>query len=152
MKTILETKMDEFLDIDASEPIIPERVEDQAIENLPVVIDEDASIDEDINLARVNLQDILEQGQTALDELCIVAAASQHPRAYEVVATMVKTLTDANMALLQMQQKKKELKAKDDGQPKKVVNNLFVGSTADLQKILSPRKPVEPRVVNEGAS
>ena len=67
-----------------------------------------------------------------------VAHASEHPRAYEVVSTIMKTLTDANKDLVKMSTDKKELdEPKDEGPSNSTVNNnLFVGSTAELQSML----------------
>jgi hypothetical protein len=65
-----------------------------------------------------------------------VARQSQHPRAYEVVSTLMKTLADANKDLIEVSTKKNEDKDAEDKGPEVVNNNLFVGSTADLQKML----------------
>ncbi len=109
-----------------------------ADEQVPVVIKNN-----DYEFARENLHDIIGKGSKALDELCDVANASQHPRAYEVVSTLIKTLSDANSNLLDIQKKKKDIEKEDDKGPNKVTNNLFVGSTADLQKIVNPRKVID---------
>jgi|TARA_R110000796_G_scaffold65186_16_gene150811 hypothetical protein len=88
----------------------------------------------DFKYARQNFIDIIEKGSRALEELMDVAVQSQHPRAYEVLATTMKTLIDANKDLVEMSRKNNpEPEAKPTG---KVTNNLFVGSTNDLQKIL----------------
>ena len=66
-----------------------------------------------------------------------VAKASEHPRAYEVVSTIMKTLVDANKDLVSMSSKKQESEEQKSPSEKSVSNNnLFVGSTADLQKLL----------------
>ena len=70
-----------------------------------------------------------------------VAKASEHPRAYEVVSTIMKTLVDANKDLVGMSEKKKPKEAEAfDG---KVNNNLFVGSTAELQQLLKDMRKGE---------
>ena len=63
------------------------------------------------------------------------ARQSQHPRSYEVLSTLLKTLTDANKDLLSLSKTRKEL-TKTDDQPQTVNQNLFVGSTAELAKML----------------
>ena len=68
-----------------------------------------------------------------------VARASEHPRAYEVVATLMKTIVDANKDLLDVSKKKRDMMQSDDDTPKTVNNNLFV-STAELQKMLKDIK------------
>ena len=64
-----------------------------------------------------------------------VAKASEHPRAFEVVGSLTKTLVDANKDLLDIQKKVKDLQ-KEDEIPQNVTNALFVGSTTELQKML----------------
>ena len=88
----------------------------------------------DYKYARQNFIDIIEKGAEALEELMDVARQSQHPRAYEVLATTMKTLIDANKDLVEMSRKNNpETEENPSG---KVTNNLFVGSTNDLQQIL----------------
>lgn len=97
--------------------------------------------DNDYEYARQNIYSIIETGANALDELAQVAAQTQHPRAFEVLATMVKTLVDANKDLLNIKKTKIEIQKAAEGPVEglgnnKVQNNLFVGSTAELQKFL----------------
>jgi hypothetical protein len=93
--------------------------------------------DSDFELARHNIRSILDKGNDALDELISVASQSQHPRAYEVLSTMIKTLADTNKDLLTISKTKKELDGDTQTQQTKTINNnLFVGSTSELQKLL----------------
>ena len=81
---------------------------------------------------------VIEKGTDALDNLIDLAKASEHPRAFEVVAQLTKTLVDANKDLLDIQKKVKDLKREDKKEnTKNVTNALFVGSTAELQKMIS---------------
>lgn len=91
--------------------------------------------DSDFEYARGNLIDIIEKGQEALSGILDVAGMSQHPRSYEVVATLINSLTAANKDLLELSKKKQELDG-TSGKQTTVNNNLFVGSTAELQKLL----------------
>jgi len=95
----------------------------------------DDDITKDYTYARENIYDVIERGTEALDHLLELAKASEHPRAFEVVSTLTKTLVDANKDLLDMQSKLKKLK-EENNEPQNVTNALFVGSTADLQKML----------------
>ena len=96
--------------------------------------DPSSETERDYKYARQNFIDIIEKGAEALEELIDVARQSQHPRAYEVLATTMKTLIDANKDLVEMSRKNNpEPEEKPSG---KVTNNLFVGSTNDLQQIL----------------
>lgn len=96
------------------------------------------NVDNDIEFARRNYYDILVKGGAALEEMMEVAKATEHPRAYEVFATMMKTMSDVNNNLLDLHKKSKDIKKTDDvpALPGATTNNVFVGSTADLQKML----------------
>jgi len=78
-----------------------------------------------------------ERGRDALEDLLELANQSQHPRAYEVVGQLIKTLTDTNEKIVDIQAKAKDILSdpKKAG-PDKVTNNLFVGTNADLTKLL----------------
>lgn len=96
----------------------------------------------DYDYARENMYNVIEKGTAALEELLGVATQSQHPRAYEVLATTMKTLVDANKELVQLSKKKvEEEKSNDDPQAGSggtvTNNNLFVGTTHDLLKVLA---------------
>ena len=97
-------------------------------------------INDDYEFARENLYSVIDKGTQALDSLLELAKVSEHPRAFEVVATLSKTLMDANKDLLSIQKKVKELQkeGEDSGgsTSQNITNALFVGSTADLQKML----------------
>jgi DNA-binding ferritin-like protein len=91
---------------------------------------------QDFQIARSNLHGILMSGQEALNRMVDLADQSQHPRAYEVVATLINALTQANKDLLDLSKKKKDIIGNAPEEKKTVTNNLFVGSTAELQKML----------------
>lgn len=104
-----------------------------------VIVPEDTTeADRDYKYARDNFYNVIEKGTQALEELLDVASQSQHPRAYEVLATTMKTLIDANKDLVELSRKKNEEQAPKGEQTSggKVTNNLFVGSTAELQQIM----------------
>ena len=103
-------------------------------------VDVPDEIDNDYKYARENLYGVIEKSTDALDNLIDFAKASEHPRAFEVVAQLTKTLVDANKDLLDIQKKVKDVKKEDKKEnPKNVTNALFVGSTAELQKMISGR-------------
>ena len=104
-----------------------------------VLISEDKTeADRDYKYARDNFYNVIEKGTQALEELLDVASQSQHPRAYEVLATTMKTLIDANKDLVELSRKKNEEQTpkSDQASGGKVTNNLFVGSTAELQQLM----------------
>jgi len=113
---------------------------------LPAVIEQKkiTQVDADFEFARENLMDVINKGQEALFDLMDVARQSQHPRAYEVLSTMMNTMVGASKDLLDLQAKKKKLLEDDPAAtPQQVTNNLFVGSTAELQKYLKQHKDGE---------
>jgi predicted house-cleaning noncanonical NTP pyrophosphatase (MazG superfamily) len=92
----------------------------------------------DFQYARENLYNLIERGQDGLDELLEIAKQSEHPRAFEVVGQLIGKLTDTNKELLNLHKTKKEVTT--EKAPSSVTNALFVGSTADLQKMLKGKK------------
>lgn len=92
----------------------------------------------DFEYARQMYHDLLAKGSAALDDMMDVARNTEHPRAFEVLATTMKTVSDINGNLMDLHKKKKSFKQKEE--PKQLAgttnNNLFVGSTTDLQRML----------------
>jgi predicted transcriptional regulator len=103
----------------------------------------DDSARNDFELARANLHEVIQTNQEAMDKLLEIASQSQHPRAFEVLAKLMDTHVSANKELLELQTKIREIDAKDSPiseQAKTINNNLFVGSTAELQKMIKEMK------------
>ena len=90
----------------------------------------------DYEYTRGNLYSLIEKGQEALDSIMEVAQEGQQPRAFEVVSQLIKNVADTTDKLVDLQQKMKNLEAEDPKGPSSVNNALFVGSTAELQKLL----------------
>mgnify|MGYP006188864125 CR=1 FL=1 len=110
---------------------------------VPAITNDDSGSQEiDFQYARENLYNLIERGQDGLEELLEIAKASQHPRAFEVVGQLVDKLTTTNKELLNLHKSKKDIRSEKSG-PTSVNNNLFVGSTAELQKFLKKEKIVE---------
>jgi hypothetical protein len=103
----------------------------------------DDSAKNDFNLARANIHEVIQNGSHAIERLSQIADSSQHPRAFEVLAKLMDTVLQANKDLLELQKKIREIDAADapmNEQAKSVTNNLFVGSTAELQKVINGMK------------
>ena len=92
--------------------------------------------DYDVDEARNNLQDAVFTSQQAVQDMVSIAQQSQHPKAYEVLNSLIKTYADISMATVDLQLKKQKLQGKTGGEPAQTVNNLFVGSTSELQKMV----------------
>ena len=98
----------------------------------------------DYEYARGSMISIIEKGSEALDDMLNVAQQSQQPRAYEVFATLLKTVADTNKDLLELQKKHKDIEnMSGPSSPQTINNNLFVGSTAELQKLIKKQNEQE---------
>jgi hypothetical protein len=117
-KTIFEQSIEAALNLPIESPPMVQPLK-------PVVVDSD--LDSDFATARNNLHQIINQGSDALEEALIVAKTSEHPRAFEVVGQLIKTLVDANKDLLDIQKKLKDLKKVDEKDAPQTINNsIFV--------------------------
>jgi len=121
------------------EPLDAEIIEETFVKARPLVVKSDAKeLENDFVYARSNFYNVIERGTEALEDMLEVAKQSQHPRAYEVVSTIMKTLMDANKDLIEVSSRKNI--DNEEVASNTVNNNLFVGSTADLQKMLKDMK------------
>ena len=94
-------------------------------------------VKKDYEYTRGNLYSIIEKGQEALNGVLELAQESEMPRAYEVAGQLIKNVADATDKLLDLQKKLKDVEAEDKVKGPSTVNNaLFVGSTAELAKML----------------
>ena len=93
-------------------------------------------IRKDYEYTRGNLYSIIEKGQEAINGILEIAQESEMPRAYEVAGQLIKNVSDATDKLLDLQKKLKDVNEEEVKGPTNVTNALFVGSTADLQKML----------------
>lgn len=118
------------------EPI--DSIDGEIIEPTPKkpTLRENDDSENDYKYARENFYNVIEKGTDALEQMLDVARASEHPRAYEVVSTLMKTLVDANKDLVELSDKKKAKDAPKEESKNVTNNNLFVGSTAQLQQML----------------
>ena len=108
---------------------------------LPATIDINGEEKEtDFRYARENMYHIIERGRDAMEELLEIAKAEESPRAFEVFGQLLKNMTDTQEKLMELHQKKQKLE--NDGERQEVTkaqnvtNALFVGSTADLLKLV----------------
>ena len=129
-------ELDQAFDVSSTEvEVTPtESPVDKKIERLSSQMDH---IKKDYEYTRGNLYSIIEKGQEAIDGILELAQESEMPRAYEVAGQLIKNVADATDKLLTLQQKLKDVNEdKVEKGPTTVNNALFVGSTAELQKLL----------------
>ena len=97
-------------------------------------------IDKDYAYQRQNFYNLVERGQDAIEGILEIAKESEHPRTYEVAGQLIKTVAEVTEKLGDLQEKMKKLKDVPNNAPKNVTNALFVGSTAELQRMLKGKK------------
>ena len=99
-------------------------------------------IEKDYEYTRGNLYSIIEKGQEAINGILELAQDSEMPRAYEVAGQLIKSVSDATDKLMDLQKKVKDVNKEEESKSPTTVNNaLFVGSTAELQKLLKKNTP-----------
>jgi len=129
--------LDEILDIKESTAELVERKE------TPLTIKRDKTLDDvdsDYKYQRENFYNLIERGQDAIDGILEVAKQSDHPRSYEVAGNLISQVADVTEKLSRLQSSMKRLKEVPSNAPKNVTNALYVGSTAELQKLLKKDK------------
>lgn len=102
--------------------------------------------EDDFELARDTLRNLIHKNDSVLSDLVEIARNSEHPRAYEVVGQLVKAQSDIAKDLMNLHKQKKEISGEDVQQNIKQQNNIvFAGSTSDLMKMISAQraKPIE---------
>ena len=130
MNSKVDEKLDELLDIQGE--IV--KVE----KNLPTLIHSEPRGEEqnsDYKYSREVFYSLVGRGQDAIEGILDIAKESEHPRVYEVAGQLIKTVGETTEKLIDLQAKMKELD-KDNTMPDKVQNNLFVGSSTELQRLL----------------
>jgi phage tail tape-measure protein len=106
-----------------------------------VPVDEtNSTVTNDFEEARKNTKSLIHKADTALDNLLMVANQSEHPRAYEVAANLIKTLGDLNKDLLELQKRKMDLTGEGKNAGKTVIDKaVFIGNTSELLKMIKDK-------------
>ena len=98
---------------------------------------EEKNVDNDYKYSRDTYYELVEKGKQSLELMIEVARESEHPRAFEVLSGMIKNISDVNDRLMDLNKKKKDLDKKEEIKNiANTTNNLYVGSTTELQKLL----------------
>ena len=96
----------------------------------------DNDIEKDYEYQRDNFYNLVEKGSSAIEGILELAKESEHPRTYEVAGNLIKQVAEVTEKLGDLQEKMRKLKEVPNTAPKNVTNALFVGSTAELQKMI----------------
>tara|TARA_B100001939_G_scaffold347411_1_gene368954 strand:- start:149 stop:565 length:417 start_codon:yes stop_codon:yes gene_type:complete len=119
-----------------SDDIVHPEVVEKKIEKIKSAADD---IKKDYEYTRGNLYSLIEKGQEAVNGILELAQETEQPRAYEVAGQLIKSVSDATDKLLDLQKKLKDVEENNSKGPTNVTNALFVGSTAELAKILKDK-------------
>jgi hypothetical protein len=138
-----EKSMEDIFDV------APKVIEIVSHETLPEVIkpapvdgpDLTGDLNDAYDQTRANLQDVIDQGKEAMDEMLRISRESENPRAFEVYATLMKGVVDANKELLSIQKQMRTMDPKSTGGGGTTIDKaIFVGSTSELSKFLKSNK------------
>ena len=132
MKTF-EDKLDKILEIPPSS-IIKKPPERKMVESNA------NDLNTDYRYARENIYNIIERGQEAIEDLLQDARDSGNARMFEVVGQLIKTVGEQNQNLLNVHKQVKDITQETTASPNSVTNALFIGSTAELQKMLKDKE------------
>ena len=116
--------------------------------NRPIKIDKD--VKDDYEFSRKTYKDLIYTGTRSMDVLAELARESEHPRAFEVLSQTIKNIGDTTEKLMALQKQKKDLQKDEKEEARQVTNNnMFVGSTTDLQRMLLKKDNVIDAEVKE---
>lgn len=151
MKKTVDEKLNDIFEIDASDDRLHghstivasewQAENENIIEVMPVEQPREVSnVEDDYEYARNNLKGLIENGKSVIENIMYLAKEGESPRAYEVAGQLIKTIADTNKDLLDLSKKVKDVKKDTEVAEKSGVTNvnntLFVGSTAELQKLI----------------
>jgi sugar-specific transcriptional regulator TrmB len=142
-------------------PRLPVELE-ETVEEIVELTQEEKDGEEDFAIARENVKKLIEKGVDALDELLVIAKQTEQPRAFEIVSTLIKTLTDSNKQLIDLHEKRRQLlpvipKKEESKEVATISNsNVFIGTTEDFLNELRTKRAqaaaitVEATVIENG--
>ena len=135
-----DKNMEKIFDVTPVEPVQPAKplvpVERNPVDKLDLKQDLVDSYEQ----TKSNLQDLIDSGKDAMEELRQIASAGQHPRAFEVYATLLKNMVDANKELLNVQKQMRDMDGKKKEGDTRIDKAIFVGSTAELSKLVKGKE------------
>ena len=143
-----EEKLSEILDIAKSEKIISENTENPLVKE--VKIKRKDQVRQDFDSARKNMKELINKGFESLDGIMKVAEAGDSPRAYEVASILIKTISEVNTDLMNIHKTTADALGTNKVVKNTTNNSIFVGSTAELQKLLRGKMKEIEKLENNG--
>ena len=120
----------------------------EIIDESDLTFQHNKDIKDDYEFSRATYRDLIQNGTRSLDVMSELAIESEHPRAFEVLSNSIKNLADVTDKLMALQTTKKKLNREKNERDARVTNNnVFVGSTADLQRMLNDK---EEKIIEHG--
>ena len=107
---------------------------------IPRPKEDNEDLENDYKYQRENFYNLVEKGTDGIEGILEIARESEHPRTYEVAGNLIKQVAEVTEKLGDLQEKMKKLKEVPNNAPKSVTNALYVGSTAELQKLIKGKK------------
>ena len=104
---------------------------------------DEEKVKSDYEYSRETYYELLEKGKESLETMIEVARESEHPRAFEVLSGMIKNLSDVNDRLMDLNKKNKDINQEEQVKQLNTTNNVFLGSTSELQKLLKEEPMVD---------
>jgi hypothetical protein len=136
--TKFEKSMEQIFDV-APVEVIEKEILPSVVKQENTELDDD--LQTDYETVRNNYEEIIEKGKDAIDDILEIARESEHPRAFEVAATMIKNVTEANEKLILLQKQMRDMKKGQKETSKTTIDKaIFVGSTAELSKLLKGKE------------
>jgi len=139
MSNVIDKALGVVGDVILPEDSLNSKVKLSDVSRYPDDLSEGEDVDDDYKYQRDNFYRLVEQGSTAIEGILELAREGEHPRAYEVAGNLIKQVSEVTEKLGDLQEKMKKLKEVPNNAPKSVTNALFVGSTAELQKMLKEK-------------
>lgn len=134
----------EHVEVEVIEPEIQKENQLVLVEDpIQNSIERKKHVEQDYETTRNVCTDMIDKGTMAIDELLTIASETQHPRAYEVLSALMRNVADMTDKLITLHKNMKEIDGtttQSTGESKTINNNLFVGSTHELQKLLKDSK------------
>lgn len=135
-----EKSMGEIFDIAPTAPKLKqELLPTVKKQSLPVAVSQE-TLEEDLvdayEQTKTNLQDLIDQGKDAMDEILLIAKNGQHPRAFEVYGTLLKNVVEANRELLSVQRQMRDMDKKNQVAATTIDKAIFIGSTSELNRLI----------------
>ena len=143
---VVENRIEKHLELVEQLPIVSTEILNTKKESQPTIINGEGVRDTDFQYARENMYHVIERGRDAMGELLEIAKAEESPRAFEVFGQLLKNMTDAQEKLMELHHKKQIIEndggRQDITRAQNVTNALFVGSTAELLKLIKHESKV----------